>query len=329
MIPIRTLRTKATALAAGGLAALLLAGSAFAASPAPAATPPVAHPDIACAAEWAAVKKDPSVANLIALGDCEIARRDVTLDRLQGAVIAAPFLTSADRTALENEIGATRTGLAGLKTTIDADTTVSALKTDLPKIARDYRVYLLVVPQVHLTRGADAESAASGRLTALAGRLGELITFAQSQGKDVTAAKAALAAMTADITDGQSQIGGLSAKILPLTPADWNGGTAAPILNGARASEKSAHDEFVAARNEAKAVIAALKEPARRRRGASVVTPGNARSARRAGRSPVRCSDAADRSHGAPGRARQGLSAAGRATAAGGAARLPRGLWAR
>lgn len=259
MNTLHPIRSKATAVVVGGLAALILAGSVFAASPAPAATAPTAKPDTACAAQRAAVKKDPSVPNLIALGNCEINRRYVTLDRLQGAVIVAPYLTSSDRTALENEINSTRTGLQGLKATIDADTTVDALKTDLPKIATDYRVYLLVVPQVHLTRGADAESAAAGRLTNLAGRLQELITFAQSQGRDVTAAKVALGAMNTDIGDAQGQLAGLSGKILALTPADWNGGTAAPVLNGARASEKSAHDELVAARNEAKAVIAALK----------------------------------------------------------------------
>jgi hypothetical protein len=259
VITSHIVHSRAAAVLVGGLAALTVAGSVFAASPAPAATAPTAKPDTACAAQRAAVKKDPSVPNLIALGNCEIDRRFVTLDRLQAAVIVAPFLTSGDRTALEDEIGSTRTGLKDLKATIDADTTVDALKTDLPKIATDYRVYLLVVPQVHLTRGADAESAASSRLTSLAGRLQDLITFAQSQGKDVTTAKAALAAMTTDIGDAQGQLSGLSAKLLALTPADWNGGTAAPILNGARASEKSAHDELVAARNEAKAVIAALK----------------------------------------------------------------------
>jgi hypothetical protein len=259
VITIHPLRSRAAAVLVGGLAALTLAGSVFAASPAPAATAPTAKPDTICAAQREAVKKDPSVANLIALGNCEIDRRYVTLNRLQGAVIVAPYLTSGDRTALEAEIASTRTGLQGLKATIDADTTVDALKIDLPKIASDYRVYLLVVPQVHLTRGADAESAAASRLTTLAGRLQDLITFAQSQGRDVTAAKAALAAMITDISDAQGQLSGLSAKILVLTPADWNGGTAAPVLNGARASEKSAHDELVAARNEAKAVIAALK----------------------------------------------------------------------
>ncbi len=256
---IHPFRSRATAVVVGGLAALTLAGSVFAASPAPAATAPTPKADTVCAAQRAAAKKDPSVPHLIALGNCEIDRRYVTLNRLQGAVIVAPYLTSSDRTALENEIGSTRTGLQGLKATIDADTTVDALKTDLPKIATDYRVYLLVVPQVHLTRGADAESAASSRLTTVAGRLQDLITFAQSQGRDVTAAKAALAAMTTDIADAQGQLSGLSGKILALTPADWNGGTAAPVLNGARASEKSAHDELAAARNEAKAVIAALK----------------------------------------------------------------------
>ncbi|MGZ6311904.1 MAG: hypothetical protein ACXWO7_00410, partial [Candidatus Limnocylindrales bacterium] len=71
-----TLRARAAAIAAGGLAALTLAGGVLAASPAPSGAPPASAPTArACAVEWAAAKKDPSVANLKALGDCEIERR--------------------------------------------------------------------------------------------------------------------------------------------------------------------------------------------------------------------------------------------------------------
>lgn len=244
---------------AGGVLSLILAGSVLAApsgSAAPdATTAAAARP---CAAQREAARKDPSVAKLRALGDCEIQRRFVTLDRLQGAVIAAPFLTSSDRQALLQHIQGTRAGLTSLKAEIDADTTVDELKVDISRIATEYRVYLLLAPQVNLVRGADAISAAAARMDQEALRLQQLIDFAGSQGKDVTAAQAALDAMEHDLANAKAQVTGLSAKLLALTPATWNDGSAKPVLDGARAAERAAHAELLSARKDARGVITAL-----------------------------------------------------------------------
>jgi len=253
-LPKRTL-----AVVAGALLSLMLAGSVLAASGGSAAPDAAAAAARPCATQREAARKEPSVANLKTLGDCEIQRRLVTLARLQGGVIAAPFLTSLDRQALLDRIRATRTGLTGLKSEIDADTTVAELKVDLPRIATEYRVYLLLAPQVNLVRGADATTAAAGRLGQEAQRLQQLIDFAKSQGKDVTAAQAALDAMDHDLANARAQVTGLSAKLLALMPADWNDGSAKPLLDAARAAERSAHAELVSARKDARAVIAALK----------------------------------------------------------------------
>ncbi len=253
------LRARALAVLAGSLVALTLAGSALAGTPAPPATSGSTVADSVCAAQRRAARQNPTVANLKALGDCEIERRFATLRRLEGAVIAAPFLTAPDRRALLGKIQATHDGLASLKAKIDADTTVAELKVDLPRIATDYRVYLLLVPQVHLVRGSDAIGAAAERLTALAGRLQQLIDYARSQGKDVTAAQAALDSMEHNVAQAKTQVSGLSAKLLALTPPDWNDGTARPILEAARSAERTAHLELDAARADARAVIAALK----------------------------------------------------------------------
>ena len=258
---IRSLPARAAALVAGGLLSLTLAGSVLAA-PAGVASPSAASAAVAaapCAAQRQAVRQDPSIANLKALGDCEIARRFVTLDRLQGAVIAAPFLTAPDRQALRDRIASTRTGLGSLKSEIDGDTTVEQLKVDLPRIATDFRVYLLLAPQVNLVRGADAATAAAARLGQEAQRLQQLIDFAKSQGRDVAAAQAALVAMQHDLANADAQVSGLSVKLLALTPADWNDGGARPVLDAARSAERSAHAELLSARRDAQAVLAALR----------------------------------------------------------------------
>ena len=253
-------RSRVAGLAA---AALILAGTAsgvMAASPSPAtSTTAPAHPDLACAAQWQAAKADPSVTTLRALGDCEIARRFVTLTHLTSAVTDAKDLTSAHRSALLAIIDGTRTGLTGLQATIDADTTIASLRTDLPKIAHDYRVYLLVVPQVHLTRAADAAVTATDRLGTVADKLQDWIDRAKAAGKDVRGAQAALDDMERNTALARAQADPVPGAILPLVPADWNDGHASPILGEARDSLRAARNELQAARNDAQACIADLR----------------------------------------------------------------------
>jgi hypothetical protein len=251
------LRPRLVGIVAGSLVALTMAGSAFAATPAPTTSVTLSGP---CAIQREAVREHPNdVADLKALGDCEIARRFVTLDVLDTAISTSPYLTSAHRTTLDGMVSTTRHGLTSLRATIDADTTATGLHADLPRIATDYRVYLLLAPQVNLTRVADAQVAAVGRLDQLATRLQSWIDLAKSHGKDVSQAQADLDAMQGNAADAQAAASPVPGQILPLTPADWNSGTAGPILTSARHSLRSAHDDLAAARADAAACVAALK----------------------------------------------------------------------
>src|ERR1035437_5759619 len=85
----------------------------------------------ACATQSAALKSSVSIDTLRAFGDCEIQRRFTTLDALTARVSGSKVLTSSDAAALSGEIGATRTGLTTLKATIDAETSIPALKSDV------------------------------------------------------------------------------------------------------------------------------------------------------------------------------------------------------
>lgn len=213
----------------------------------------------ACATQRQAAKAEPTVATLRALGDCELARRFTTLDRLTAGIGQAKALTDTHRTALLAIIARTRTGLTALRSTIDADATVAALRADLPKIAQDYRVYLLVGPQVRLTRAADAGAAAVTRLNAVAERLQARIDRQRAAGKDVTAAQTALADLERNTALAAAQVGPVAGHVLPLLPADWNDGTAKPILVAARGSIKTARAELQAARKDAQACRADLR----------------------------------------------------------------------
>jgi hypothetical protein len=145
-----------------------------------------------CATEAAAVKAGASVATLRAFGDCEIARRFTTLDDVSSKLSASKVITSSDAAALQSEIGSTKSGLTSLKGTIDAETDVTALRADIVKIAADYRVYLLVVPQANLVNAADGVTAAQAKFATVNTNLTARIAAAKAAGKDTTAAQTAL-----------------------------------------------------------------------------------------------------------------------------------------
>ena len=153
-----------------------------------------------CATQAAAVKAGASVDTLRAMGDCEINRRFTTLSQLGSRVSGSKVLTSSDAAALTAEIGSTTSGLTSLKATIDAETSISALQTEIKRIATDYRVYLLVGPQVNLVSAADGVTASQTRFSKVNTNLTSRIAAAKAAGKDVTAAQAALDKMNAAVT---------------------------------------------------------------------------------------------------------------------------------
>lgn len=255
---------------AGPLTGLLLAAvvgvtPVLAAAPRPAvgANPPNPAVELNvrrhCAPEWLAAKAQPTVEHLQAVGFCEIDRRLVTIGRLQAGVDAARALTDAHESALETILGSSVAGLRALRAEIDADTTVEELRADIKSIFEDFRIYALVTRQVQLVRAADTVDAAGAALGKAADRLAALIAQAGANGKDVTEASAHLAAMEAAIAAALAGVDGVADEVLPLTPADWNAGTAGPVLREARAAIEDARADLRTAKAEARQVIAALR----------------------------------------------------------------------
>ena len=212
-----------------------------------------------CATEAAARKAGATVDTLRAFGDCEINRRFATLTDLSSKISASKVITSSDASALQAEISSTRSGLTSLKATIDADTDLKTLRADVEKIATDYRVYLLVVPQVNLVNASDAALAAQTRFATVNTNLAARIAAARAAGKDTTTAQADLDAMNAAVTAAANLASPLPAQLLPLTPAQYNGGTAGPILANARTALVQARNDLKSGVADAKACRVALK----------------------------------------------------------------------
>jgi hypothetical protein len=212
-----------------------------------------------CAAQARSATASQSIDSLKAFGDCEISRRLTTLSKLSSRVSSSNVLTSSDKAALSSEISAAVSGLNSLKATIDSDSTVADLRSDVTKIATQFRVYLLVVPQVNLVAAADGVLAAQPHFASIGTDLAARIAAAQAAGKDVTAAQAALDAMNTQVANAVSLATGLPAKLLPLTPADYNAGSAGPVIRSARTALGQARVDLRAAVAAAQTCRTALR----------------------------------------------------------------------
>jgi hypothetical protein len=211
-----------------------------------------------CAAGATAARTTLTVESLRAFGDCEINRRLATLNQLSAKITASKVLTGSDASALATIVNNTRSGLTALKATIDSETDVTVLKADIAKIVTDYRVYLVVVPQVNLVNGADGILATQARFATVNTNLLAKIAAATAAGKNTAAAQAALDSMNADVAAAVALASPLPGKLLPLTPAQYNGGTAGPVIKAARADLVKARDDIKAAIASAKACRDAL-----------------------------------------------------------------------
>ena len=251
------IRKGLAAVAAAAILVLPQASIAVAALAAPVVGGPAGSS--ACSVQAGAARSAGTVAAFRAFGDCEVDRRVTTLGQLTAAINASKALTAAGKSALAAEIGSTSSGLTSLKASIDAAVSVVVLRARIVEIATQFRVYDLIAPQVYLTNAADGVApiaAQFGKIsTVLAGR----ISTAKSAGKDTTAAQTALDAMNAAIASAAASASPLPTKLLALTPAEYNAGTAGRALRSARAGIVTARDQLKSAVADARAVIADLR----------------------------------------------------------------------
>jgi hypothetical protein len=242
-----------------GTAAIALAVSAagFAASAGPApVTGGPAGADL-CSTQASAARSGATIAPLRGFGDCEIARRLTTLHQLASIVGASKGLTSPDAGRLSSEIAGEVGGLTGLRSTIDTQTRIAPLRAALVQIVTNYRVYVLVGPQVRLTIAADSELALKPHFDQLATTLAGRIAAA-AKGKDVSAAQASLDAMNAAVAGAVALATPVPAKLLALTAANYGSAGGATVIKNARIALVAARDHFRSAAQYGRSVLADL-----------------------------------------------------------------------
>jgi hypothetical protein len=144
--------------------------------------------------------------------------------------------------------------LWALNLKIQSDITTAEALADASRIATDFRVYVLVLPVTHLTRAADL---VTNKLVPahekVAANLQDAITT-----KDRSDLQPLVDDMNASIEAANDAAAPLPDQLASFTAADWNANH--ELLTPARRALETARAELKAARDDARAIVAELKE---------------------------------------------------------------------
>ena len=189
------------------------------------------------------------------------AAKKVTVARIDGrlatlkaegiAIRAAARLTASHKSTLEGILSGSTDGLNTLRAKVQTETTLAAVKDDTRTMVDDYRVYLLVTPQVRLTIVADVEAAAIATLEDAYATLSSAIDAAQKAGKDVSAAKEQHAVLRTQIDSAATGLAGVADGLLAVKP-----GPDAAAIGSAVTAAKS---KLLAVRSSIRQAAAAAK----------------------------------------------------------------------
>lgn len=194
---------------------------------------------------------------VITVGNGEITRRLTTLNNLTTGITASQFLTASDKSSLSSEISTEASDLTGLKTKLDAETTVVAATTDDLNVITEYRVYVLVVPKVNVIIAADRQQATEAALTTTANNFKNAIATAASAGKNVTTLQSELTDLNAQVAAAQSISSSMEAGVINLQPSDYN--TDHAILVGDYNKLVTAQNDNETAITDANAMLTGLQ----------------------------------------------------------------------
>jgi hypothetical protein len=232
---------------------------------APATTTSLAAPKAGCATPPAGQTQLQCV---ITFGDNEITRRDTALDTLSGKVTNqanAGHITSAQATDLQNDVSTNKSGLATLKATLDAASTVQDARKDVALIYTQFRIFAVVLPRDYHRLWLDMLITVDQKLRAAQTKIDAAIQ-ATSNDADKDGDKAAIAAAYQDfknqIAAAEGQIDGAQGLLPTLTPAQFDDPTSSykkdytDYVNDIR----TAHQDLVAGANDLRKIARLLKD---------------------------------------------------------------------
>ena len=213
------------------------------------------------AAAGAQINSATRVADIKSRAKQEIDRRIVALQKANERVRAMVHVSDAVKSSITASATAQISSLTALKATIDIDTSIDSLKTEVESITQSYRIFMLVIPQGHIAVATDKIQTAGGMLTTFSSKLQTRTAAAQSAGADVSALNTSITELNLKVASARAQTSAAVALTANLKPdngdpviADKN----KAALNDARIKIRQAMQDLRAARSSAASVVKAL-----------------------------------------------------------------------
>ena len=215
-------------VAAGAVAGLVLVGpsAGFAAPSANAASTSTTAGSTTATTQVSSPRCTPATFSTAQqLVEAHLAARVAQLNALSAAANnAANHLTTGDRQTLVNDItNVELPGIQALQTQVQTVSTCPALRAIARSMVFNYRVYVVMTPQTHLTIVMDDETYIEGVFVNLEPQIATAIQNAQAAGKDVTNAQTAFNDLKSQVSTAQTATNGESAQILSQTPTGYPG----------------------------------------------------------------------------------------------------------
>lgn len=198
-----------------------------------------------------------TLAQLKARCNTEVQRRLASLAADQSFIQKASALTASDRAALLQIVTGDEPALTALDATIQADTTLKQAHQDCAQIVTGFRVYVLQEPKMHEVIASDTVTGTNTSLRQVAGLLAADINDANLPPAAKQAAQEALNDLYAKVAASEAIIGGVSASLIPLTPAGYPTPDVSVLQKGEQ-SITSARQDLHGARADVDAILRIL-----------------------------------------------------------------------
>ena len=189
----------------------------------------------------------------------QIDRRLGDLATAEDRVAEIDALTADHAATITTIIDSTEAGLAAQSDAITAADDRAELAELCAEIATEFRVYLVVLPQTHLTAGADRVDQATTRGDELIAKLDSAIAAASDAGADVSAAQTLRDDAADHLTAAGASVAGVADQVLSVTPTSWNDGDGADVIDATRTAVRNAHAEIKAGIEDGRAAVEAVR----------------------------------------------------------------------
>ncbi|HEV2412961.1 MAG TPA: hypothetical protein VGS28_04145 [Candidatus Saccharimonadales bacterium] len=198
-------------------------------------------------------KEQQQLTTLQSKANDEIQRRLGNLNTLYNVISLDVKMTSSDKSSLNSEVNGTISGLKSLQTTIDQATTLQAALTAAQGITTEYRVYLLVTPQIYIIRAADDQQVIESKLTTIAQKIQSHISGLSNAASFAST----LSNMNSEISAAQSISVAVDNAVIPLNAQSYDANNS--VLGGYVGQLETARADLLKAQSDALSIINQLK----------------------------------------------------------------------